>query len=60
MEFGKKNWIIVIAMIITISIVVAVIALVIYDSTMTPSKQQDNLDKINDYLSRLIVGYSPS
>lgn len=58
MEFGKKNWIIVIVIIIVISIVVAVIALVIYDNTMTPSNQQENLDKINDYLSRLIVGYS--
>jgi len=58
MEIGTKNWIIIAIVATVIAIVVAVIALVIYDNTMTPHDQQANLDKINSYLARLIVGYT--
>lgn len=59
MEIGKKNWIIIGIVATVIAIIIAVIALVIYDTTMTPHDQQVNLDKINSYLARLIVGYTP-
>lgn len=59
MELGTKNWIIVAIVATVVAIIVAVIALVIYDNTMTPNDQQANLDKINSYLARLIVGYTP-
>ena len=57
MEIGTKNWIIIAILAIVIAIVVSVIALVIYDTTMTPHDQQVSIDKINSYLSRLIIGY---
>ena len=59
MELGTKNWIIVAIVATVVAIIVAVIALVIYDNTMTPNDQQVSIDKINSYLSRLIVGYTP-
>ena len=58
MELGRKNWTIIVILAILISIIVVVIALVIYDNTMTPNSQQDQIDNINSYLSRLIVGYA--
>lgn len=60
MELQTKTWVAIFILCLLVSIAVAVIALVIYDNTMTPSDQQVNLDRINDYLSRLIVGYSPT
>jgi hypothetical protein len=40
-----------------VSIVVSVIALVIYDQALTPKTQGQEIDKINSYLRQLIVGY---
>jgi hypothetical protein len=60
MELQTKTWVAIFILCVLVSIAVAVIALVIYDNTMTPNDQQVNLDRINDYLSRLIVGYSPT
>lgn len=60
MELQTKTWVAIFILCLLVSIGVAVIALVIYDNTMTPSNQQANLDRINDYLSRLIVGYTPT
>jgi hypothetical protein len=58
MELGNKNWTLIVVLAIVISIIVVVIALVIYDNTMTPNSQQEQIDNINSYLSRLIVGYT--
>lgn len=48
----------IIALIIIISLAVAVLSILVYDKTMTPSNQADQIQKINEYLSRLIVGYT--
>ncbi len=58
MDLGQKNWTLIVVLAIVISIIVVVIAMVIYDNTMTPSSHQDQIDNINSYLSRLIVGYT--
>ena len=57
MDLGSKNWTLIVVLCIVIAIVVTIIALVIYDNTMTPNSQQEQIDNINSYLSRLIVGY---
>jgi len=43
--------------ILLISILVSVVALIIYDNSFTPSKQEKDIDIINSYLRQLIVGY---
>jgi len=58
MELQTKTWVAIFILCVVVSIIVVVIALLIYDNTMTPNDQKVNLDRINDYLSRLIVGYS--
>jgi hypothetical protein len=60
MELQTKTWVAIFVLCLVVSIVVVVVALLIYDNTMTPHDQQVNLDRINDYLSRLIVGYTPT
>jgi hypothetical protein len=44
-------------MIALISILVSIIAILIYDKSFTPSKQKQDLEIINSYLRQLIVGY---
>lgn len=43
--------------ILLISILVSIVALIIYDNSFTPSKQEKDIDIINSYLRQLIVGY---
>jgi len=59
MELGYKNWTLIFLLSIVVAIVVAVLALVIYDNTMTPNDQSKNLDYINEQLKALILGYAP-
>jgi len=59
MELGNKNWSLIVLVSFIVAVIVAVLALVIYDNTMTPSTQQDDIKYINEQLSKLIVGYSP-
>ncbi len=44
-------------MIALISILVSIVAILIYDKSFTPSKQNQDLEIINSYLRQLIVGY---
>jgi uncharacterized membrane protein len=44
-------------MIALISILVSIVAILIYDKSFTPSKQKQDLEIINSYLRQLIVGY---
>ncbi len=41
-----------------ITLVITISILLIYNYALTPSKQQDDINKINRYLSELIVGYN--
>jgi hypothetical protein len=59
MELGYKNWTLIFLLAVVVAIVVAVLALVIYDNTMTPNDQSKNLDYINEQLKALILGYNP-
>ena len=43
--------------ILLFSILVSIVALIIYDNSFTPSKQEKDIDIINSYLRQLIVGY---
>ncbi len=40
-----------------VAVIVTVIALIIYDNTMTPSKLNDKMNKVNRYLNELITGF---
>ena len=44
-------------MIALISILVSIVAILIYDKSFTPSEQKQDLEIINSYLRQLIVGY---
>lgn len=46
-----------ILVIILVALIISTLAIVVYDSSFTPSKQQDDIDIINSYLRQLIVGY---
>ncbi len=48
-----------ILLVLVISIIVVVIGLIIYNYTMTPATQKDQIEYINAQLGKMILGYSP-
>ncbi len=41
-----------------IALIISVVVIIIYNFGFTPANQKDDIEKINRYLSELIVGYN--
>lgn len=55
---SKINWAAITLISIIVSSIIAVGAILIYNFGFTPANQNEQIEKINSYLTKLIIGYN--
>ena len=55
---SKNNWPAIVLVCIVVSIIITVGSIIIYNYGFTPANQSEQIEKINSYLTKLIIGYN--